>query len=363
MRRNEKLTYRYATSLHWSLTQFTPASMSVQPHNIKERIYAIIVVLFAMITFSSFVSSITNAMTQLRNLNSQSAHQFWILRKYLRENKISRDLTTRLNRYLEHVMRVRGRKVQPKAVELLSYLSEPLHDELVKEIYEPRLTVHPFFRELGNTTKPVMRKLCRTAVGQVPLSHGDHLFITGQASENMFFLLNGFMVYTQHPPYCKSEEANMPTGVKEGDWCCEPALWTLWVHRGEMQAETDCSLLSLNTAKFLSIARSHPMEMRLPMLYAKAFVEGLNRALELVGKSGVSDVATYVFDIQETLDAIHPKAGELDEYGNVIEGGEDGDEVADAAEGNHTVGVDSAEQLEVTPQTESSRRGDVIAKL
>ena len=29
-----------------------------------------------------------------------------------------------------------------------------------------------------------------------------------------------------------------------------------------MQAETDCSLLSLNTAKFLSIARSHPMEMR-----------------------------------------------------------------------------------------------------
>merc|ERR1719491_32015 len=62
--------YAYATALHWSLTQFTPASMEVVPENTVERVFCVMVLVFAMVTFSSFISSITNAMTQLRNLNS-----------------------------------------------------------------------------------------------------------------------------------------------------------------------------------------------------------------------------------------------------------------------------------------------------
>merc|ERR1712061_341712 len=65
------ILYRYTTSLHWSLTQFTPASMEVYPENGKERLFTVSVITIAMVTFSSFVSAITNAMTQLRNLNSE----------------------------------------------------------------------------------------------------------------------------------------------------------------------------------------------------------------------------------------------------------------------------------------------------
>merc|ERR1712226_371888 len=47
------LSYRYSTSLHWSLTQFTPASMDVSARNVYERAYSIIVLFFAMVVFSS----------------------------------------------------------------------------------------------------------------------------------------------------------------------------------------------------------------------------------------------------------------------------------------------------------------------
>merc|ERR1712048_619307 len=63
--------YAYTTSLHWSITQFTPASMEVTPQNEGERVYATVVIVGALVAFSSFVSSITAAMTHIRKLNAQ----------------------------------------------------------------------------------------------------------------------------------------------------------------------------------------------------------------------------------------------------------------------------------------------------
>ena len=65
------IPYRYFTSLHWSLTQLTPASLEVTPRNVYERIYSVIVLLFALNTFSSCESSITQAVTHIRNNNAQ----------------------------------------------------------------------------------------------------------------------------------------------------------------------------------------------------------------------------------------------------------------------------------------------------
>merc|ERR1712176_173624 len=61
--RNVPIMYAYSTALHWSLTQFTPASMEVTPKNAYERFFNIVVIVMALVIFSSFVSSITQAMT------------------------------------------------------------------------------------------------------------------------------------------------------------------------------------------------------------------------------------------------------------------------------------------------------------
>lgn len=96
------LSYRYATSLHWSLTQFTPAAMEVYAKNLFERVYSVCVLLFALITFSSFVSSITNLMNHLRSINAQRLEQQKKLRLYLHQHGISSESVNRVWHYLHH---------------------------------------------------------------------------------------------------------------------------------------------------------------------------------------------------------------------------------------------------------------------
>merc|ERR1711937_458163 len=85
---NRDFIYLYTTSFHWSLTQFTPASIAVQPQNPTERVFAILVLLGTLLTFSSFVSGITGAMMYLRSLSSVKSKKFWMLRRYLSETQV-----------------------------------------------------------------------------------------------------------------------------------------------------------------------------------------------------------------------------------------------------------------------------------
>jgi len=96
------LTYMYFTSLHWSLTQFTPASMDVVATNSIERFFSIVVLFFAMVAFSSIVGHITASMTHLQNLKGAQMKEFWLLRKYLKQNDINKELTTRIIKFLEY---------------------------------------------------------------------------------------------------------------------------------------------------------------------------------------------------------------------------------------------------------------------
>merc|ERR1712113_285246 len=115
----ESISYRYATSLHWSLTQFTPASMSVQPMNSVERIFAIVVLLFGLVLFSSFVSTITTSMTQLSRTMDDRSKQFWLLRRYLKRHKVPKQLSFHVLRYIEYAVRDEDQFLADTKVQLL----------------------------------------------------------------------------------------------------------------------------------------------------------------------------------------------------------------------------------------------------
>merc|ERR1719235_1979343 len=66
-------SYQYLTSFHWSITQFTPSSMHVQPQNMSERCFAIGVVIFALLGFSWIVGSITGSLSQLRGMQEETS--------------------------------------------------------------------------------------------------------------------------------------------------------------------------------------------------------------------------------------------------------------------------------------------------
>merc|ERR1719253_1184888 len=88
--------WRYMTALQWSLAQFTPSATEIRPMNTWERLYALGVVLFGMAVSASFVSNITNTITQLRQYNASQLLQEHNLRQFLQSHEVSYDLTSRI---------------------------------------------------------------------------------------------------------------------------------------------------------------------------------------------------------------------------------------------------------------------------
>eukprot|EP00439_Symbiodinium_sp_Y106_P039288 s2326_g4.t2 len=225
--------YSYLITLHWSLTQFTPASMHVTPHTLPERAFNVAVVIFALVTFSSFVSSITNLMTHLRNLESGERILFSKLEDFMQSRKFSSDLTKRVRRYLDQ--RLAEKRSQPEEgdIELLQRLSEPLRMEVHFEMHRPTLTKHPLFHAYWKTNKPAMMKLCHTALKTMQLSEHDFLFTQGEKAKSMYFVTSGCLLYTRVINGLKKEKKVKPhlggyvTAENKPTFISEMVLWIL----------------------------------------------------------------------------------------------------------------------------------------
>eukprot|EP00747_Dinoflagellata_sp_TGD_P100072 gnl/TRDRNA2_/TRDRNA2_167932_c0_seq3.p1 gnl/TRDRNA2_/TRDRNA2_167932_c0~~gnl/TRDRNA2_/TRDRNA2_167932_c0_seq3.p1 ORF type:complete len:643 (+),score=73.89 gnl/TRDRNA2_/TRDRNA2_167932_c0_seq3:246-1931(+) len=304
---------RYCTCLHWALTQFTPGSMPVQPQNSFERLFAIITLLFALVVFSSFVSSITATMTRLRMLNSGASTKLFTLRKYFRQAGISRDLSVRIYRYVNVELDERGNRVQQKDVELLSVLSKPLLHELHCDIVQPKLMVHPLFRRLSIESHNMMRTICCEASQETCLVRGDILFCSGEHGREMYFLTRGLLHYT--PVDSTSGRALTPQELVAGQFCSEAVLWTTqWWSRGIMGAKLDCDLLVLHAVRLREAMMHHPAQLDLTRSYAAAFIQSLN----------VSEAEGACSDIQLSLLGMRPIAEVLHELERQGHSSEDG---------------------------------------
>eukprot|EP00927_Polykrikos_kofoidii_P045917 TRINITY_DN40073_c0_g1_i2.p1 TRINITY_DN40073_c0_g1~~TRINITY_DN40073_c0_g1_i2.p1 ORF type:complete len:798 (+),score=127.37 TRINITY_DN40073_c0_g1_i2:244-2637(+) len=289
---NRSVWYRYGTSLHWSLTQFTPASMEVFPVNTRERLFAIVVLIFALITFSSFVSSITNAMTRLRNMNSEYAKQLLKFQRYIRYHKISTPLAVRMRRHLEHRLLRADRHIVEKDVELVTLLSEPLRMEMHFEVFAPYLEMHPFFKDVFEDSLQTMRKVCHTCVTEILLSYGDLLFASGDSCGRMFIIKSGSLEYT-------SEESTHsdPEDVNRGEWLSEASLWTEWTHVGAAVCPSRCNLMALDVELFHNVIKGS----RLVKARAARFGEYVVRHLNAMDKLDISDLRDVGMDYAEAL--------------------------------------------------------------
>lgn len=299
------LSYRYTTSLHWSLTQFTPASMEVTPENTTERVFSVVVLLFAMITFSSFVSMLTASMGALKNLSSDESRQFWLLRRYLRDWSVSRHVGLRIQRYLEYVYNQQRQRVQGKDVQLLVLLSKPLRDELTHETLAVHLKHHQLFYHCDTRMR-----VFSSALSEVSLARSDTLFSCGEQAAAMYFVGVGVFQYqlgeydeqngskgssSSHEPQdaAQHESEHDPEDVVEGQWISEAALWCPWLHMGDLQADTECKVVTINASTFGDhIKQNKPMFVSL-CRYAESFVRMMNR----IDPTALTDLLHRAIDV------------------------------------------------------------------
>jgi len=309
----ESMTYLYVTALHWSLTQFTTGSMEVFAESGAERVYSVATLVFALMAFSSVLSSITSAMTQLRQLSNMHDHKLSLLRRYLRARRIPNNLTTRIMRYVQHKLATQKRSVQESDVQLLLVVSDPLMRELRQCLHQPFLMKHPFFRRYAEADSNAMQYTCNNAIGVAALSVGDTLFTQRTSDGLMFFLVVGRLHYFPSRALRMSSKArgakvslhsnqsvgsgNLNAGRLAGgsskmsafkltlenenilginDWCCEGTLWTHWFHLGRMQATQVSEVLAMDAEKFADAVHIHPHLFEAVKFYATSMVSRLN---------------------------------------------------------------------------------------
>jgi len=337
------IAYGYLTSLHWSLTQFTTGSMEISAGTTQERIFSVITLVFSLMVFSSFLSNITASMTQLRQITNVFDHNISTLRRYLKSKDIPHALFMRIMKYVEHQLLSKKQQIQESDVELMHIISLPMRQELMLHIYQPFLLKHPFFKTYGKEDRHAMQRICNSVISVVPLSTGDLLFAQKSSHDQMFFLSIGRLHYEPQkvtmrtgsqdagnpPPTSRQlsletggNQTNPPTSrrssfshasvltavsplspgrlrariirspeeniLEVGDWCCEPALWTTWVHLGTMRSQANSEVLTLDSEDFGKVTREHPQTFSRVVKYGRDFVSRLN---ELTNSGGLSDLA------------------------------------------------------------------------
>lgn len=295
--------YRYSTALHWSLTQFTPASMEVVPTNTTERGFTVLVVTFALISFSSVVSSITNATTRLRYLHQDKLAEYSLLRKYLAERSVRADMVGGIWAHIDRAWTESRGWTHESQVKMLELLPRSLHSDLQQEIYFPIFTEHPLFLTFALTYDVGMRRLYQAALKEVSLSLGMELFNGGDHALYMYFVASGELDYepierddqsvhtarsmgsrssmeASHANYVvksqRSDFDGLPVPV--GQWISEPVLWAArWDHQGVLAARRQSEVVGISADRFQRLLKKELTYVWQINRYANAFVEALRK--------------------------------------------------------------------------------------
>lgn len=267
------LDIRYTCALHWSFSQFTGGMDEFVPQNLAERIFAIVVFLLAFLLSSVFVSSLTSSMTQFNMIANHHSQKLSTLRKYMQQNKISKQVAMRVQRNAQFALQEQQRFMPEDQVVVMEIISEPLRVEVHFEMYSAAVNVHPFFDRYIEECPQVMKKVCHRAMSMLQVSCGDILFSPGETAlqPRMFFVISGGLHYV-------AASADVFV-VEERTWISEAVIWTTWMHRGQLTAQRECRLCIIEAPAFQQVVSKFEHPDFDPRYYAAAFVKDLNSHL------------------------------------------------------------------------------------
>jgi len=292
---DKEMFQQYLVSLHWSLAQFTPGTTQIVPETTFELIFADLMLIFGMVIFTCFISSITSLMQAVWAVNRHRTTQDWLLKKFLRQCKVSSGLFSRITRYTDLVVERQQKTLHPSKVQFLNLLSGPLHIELQTELYSPRLYMHPFFKAYGEACMSAVRELCFKALVDHSFAKTDSIFHRAVEAHNMYFIARGCAVY--YFISSKIPDKRKIVKLDKDQWCCEATLWLRWVHCGEMKALTESDIVALNGAKFREVTAGHYEAF----LAAKAYAEQFWRRLQEIGATEDREVSDVDFRLMDNI--------------------------------------------------------------
>lgn len=269
--------YQYLTSLHWAVAQFTPGPQNIQPQNCLERVFAVFVLLFGLVIFSSFIAGVTQARMQLSKMMSKLDRDLWLLRKFCQQHQISRELTGRMKRYIDLVIVPNFHKLNTADVVLLPKLSAHLRSQLNKELVSQILCIHPFFVQIRTAHDAVMNTVSNSCIENMSLARGDVAFGSGQIARFMLLVSSGIL------DFIALGHQDNPEQVNKGRWVAEAVLWTKWIHQGQMQASIESTAMLVDSQKLRAELVKNGPVMGFVRKYGAEFIHRLNLMAEVAG--------------------------------------------------------------------------------
>jgi len=221
-----------------------------------------------------------NVIVQLQGRRRERSARHKAVHEFLSRHRISYYLSIRVR---QHVDRSAPEQVRDAASDSPRRLSTEIMVDLLEEMRVPAFSAHPFFVNLRAKHPHLVRELCHEAMQPMLKAPDEIVFCAGEVCSRMYVVISGHVQYcanVQQRDAAGSAPALVRRTLHGGKWLSEAALWTGWVHRGELRAVTDCLLFALDASGFARVISSHKSAHAFAAAYARRFVEGLNRGLQ-----------------------------------------------------------------------------------
>ncbi|CAL1159119.1 unnamed protein product, partial [Cladocopium goreaui] len=248
----------YISALHWSLTQFTPATNNISPENVPERLYAVFVILLALGVFSSFISSITSAVNTLRAVRMEQMVQESKIRQFFNERQLSAELFNKIQEVCRK-RRLFEIRLQENEVRFLAEIPDSVKARLHEEIFLPWLLTADFLPAWClNTDHRFLRKVCHLAMRECYAVSTQDVFNNGLESTYVIIVQHGSMGYYVKAQDSTEFDVKERWTVKEGTFLCVPTLFASWYYRGKLNADRgSCYYVSIESSSFCGLAQQH----------------------------------------------------------------------------------------------------------
>lgn len=240
----------YAASIHWSMTQFTPATTNIAPANGIERLFAVCVILLAIGVFSSFITSLSATVSSLRNSRAERFQQQSALLQFFTERNLSTDLYCKVTEALRR--RNVKKRIKEGEVQLLGALPERMKMQLHEEMFLPRLKCLGIWPEWSlEEDDYFFKSLCHYALAEHACAPGQDAFMPGTDCNEVYIIESGSKGYL-------SRQSVSQSMCGEDEVICMASLWAAWYHRGRLTASHGtCFYVGINCEEFGRLAGSH----------------------------------------------------------------------------------------------------------
>lgn len=233
----------------------TLGAIEITPGNSIERSFNIFCLLLALLCGSTLISVLSATMVDLQMSHQERIRQLRLLRRYLLENGVSSNLAMQVQRQAMGRFAVQTR-IAKEDVGALEIISRSLQKQLHREVCEPKLVGHPFFRMMRNMDASWFENLLSTVVKVEMFRADDDIFFGGTQASVALHISYGEVSYTQEARF-SPDRVPQTWSLGAGTWLCECALWSEWVHVGNARAVSTCELLVIDAERFLDALDGH----------------------------------------------------------------------------------------------------------